>query len=101
MGGIWIRSQDKSLYYCKGFNAPDKKKYATDKNKAYAIVGYVSDEMQPILGWYETETQALQVLDDIQAFITIGTTEAHERDTGATWRRVEKYGVVYNMPESL
>ena len=99
MGGIWIRSQDKSLYYCKGFIAPDKKNYATDKNKAYAIVGYVSDEMQPILGWYETETQALQVLDEIHACIKNGTIEAHEGETG-TWHMVEKYGVVYTMPES-
>lgn len=100
MGGIWIRSQHKGLYCCKGFDAPYKKNYATDKNKAYAIVGYVSGEMQPILGWYATEERALQVLDEIQAYITSGTTEAHERDTGATWRRVEKYGVVYIMPES-
>jgi hypothetical protein len=99
MGGIWIKSQNKSLYYCKGFDAPDKKNYATDKNKAYAIVGYVSGEMQPILGWYETETRALQVLNEIQAYITSGTTEAHEGETG-TWRKVEKYGVVYIMPES-
>lgn len=66
MGGIWIRSQDKSLYYCKGFFAPDK------NDKKYAIVGYVSDEMHPILGWYETETQALQVLDEIWACIAMG-----------------------------
>ena len=85
MGGIWIRSQDKSLYYCKGFNAPDKKSYAIDKNKAYAIVGHVSDEMHPILGWYETETQALQVLDEIWACIASGT-----------WHK----GAVYIMPES-
>jgi|LSQX01.2.fsa_nt_gb hypothetical protein len=78
MGGIWIRSQDKSLYYCKGF---DKR---VDKNKAYAIVGHVSDEMHPILGWYETETQALQVLDEIWAYIASGT-----------WHK----GVVYVMPE--
>jgi len=99
MGGIWIRSQNKSLYYCKGFDAPDKKNYAIDKNKAYAIVGYVSGEMQPILGWYETETRALQVLDEIQARIASGTIEAHEGET-STWRKVEKYGVVYIMPES-
>ena len=97
MGGIWVRTQNKSLYYCKGFDAPAKKNYAIDKNKAYAIVGYVSDEMQPILGWYETETRALQVLDEIWARIASGTIEVHE--TG-TWHRVEKYGVVYTMPES-
>ena len=100
MGGIWIRSQNKSLYYCKGFDAPDKKNYAIDKNKAYAIVGYVSGEMQPILGWYATKERALQVLKEIEIYIAGGTTEAHERDTGATWRKVEKYGVVYIMPES-
>jgi len=99
MGGIWIKSQHKGLYYCKGFDVPDKKNYAIDKNKAYAIVGYVSDEMQPILGWYETETRALQVLDEIHARIASGTIEAHEGETG-TWHKVEKYGVVYIMPES-
>jgi len=85
MGGIWIRSQDKSLYYCKGFDAPNKRIVPVDKNKAYAIVGHVSDEMHPILGWYETETQALQVLDEIWAYIASGT-----------WHK----GVVYVMPES-
>ena len=99
MNGIWIKSQHKGLYYCKGFDAPDKKNYAIDKNKAYAIVGYVSDEMQPILGWYETETRALQVLDEIHERIASGTIEAHEGETG-TWHNVEKYGVVYIMPES-
>lgn len=91
MGGIWIRSQNKSLYYCKGFDAPAEKNYAIDKNKAYAIVGYVSDEMQPILGWYETETRALQVLDEIYARIANGTIEAYETGT---------LHVVYTMPES-
>ena len=99
MNGIWIRSQNKSLYYCKGFDAPDKKNYAIDKNKAYAIVGYVFGEMQPILGWYATKERALQVLSEIEAYIASGTTEAHEGETG-TWRKVEKYGVVYIMPES-
>lgn len=99
MNGIWIRSQNKSLYYCKGFDAPAKKNYAIDKNKAYAIVGYVSGEMQPILGWYATKERALQVLNEIEARIASGATEAHEGETG-TWRKVEKYGVVYIMPES-
>ena len=99
MNGIWIRSQNKSLYYCKGFDAPDKKNYAIDKNKAYAIVGYVSGEMQPILGWYATKERALQVLNEIGICIASGTIEAHEGETG-TWRKVEKYGVVYIMPES-
>lgn len=94
MGGIWIRTQNKSLYYCKGFDAPAKKNYAIDKNKAYAIVGYVSDEMHPILGWYKTETRALQVLDEIHARIASGTIEAHESDT-CTWHK----GVVYTMPQ--
>ena len=85
MDGIWVRSQDKSLYYCKGFDAPNKRIVPVDKNKAYAIVGHVSDEMHPILGWYETETQALQVLDEIWAYIASGT-----------WHK----GVVYVMPES-
>ena len=98
MNGIWIKSQHKGLYYCKGFDAPYKKKYSMDK-EAYAIVGYVSGEMQPILGWYETETRALQVLDEIHARIASGTIEAHEGETG-TWHKVEKYGVVYIMPES-
>lgn len=84
MGGIWIRSQDKSLYYCKGFDAPNKRIVPVDKNKAYAIVGHVSDELHPILGWYETETQALQVLDEIWAYIASGT-----------WHK----GAVYIMPE--
>ena len=100
MGGIWIRSQDKGLYFCKGFEAPLLKNYATDKNKVYAIAGYVSGEMQPILGWYATKERALQVLKEIEIYIAGGTTEAHERDTGATWRKVERYGVVYIMPES-
>ena len=52
-----------------------------------------------ILGWYETETRALQVLDEIHARIASGTIEAHEGEAG-TWRKVEKYGVVYIMPES-
>jgi hypothetical protein len=99
MGGIWIRSQDKGLYFCKGFDAPQLKNYATDKNKVYAIAGYVSGEMQPILGWYATKERALQVLDEIQEYIACGTTKAHEGETG-TWRKVEKYGVVYIMPES-
>ena len=98
MGGIWIKTQHKGLYYCKGFDAPYKKKYSMDKD-AYAIVGYVSGEMQPILGWYATKERALQVLSEIEAYIASGTIEAHEGETG-TWRKVEKYGVVYIMPES-
>lgn len=97
MNGIWIRSQDKGLYYCIGFDAPVKKNYAPDKSKPFVIAGYVSDEMQPLLGWYATEERAVQVLDEIQAVITNGTTEAHEPDTGS-WQKVEKYGVVYQMP---
>ena len=98
MGGIWIKTQHKGLYYCKGFDAPYKKKYSMDKD-AYAIVGYVSGEMQPILGWYATKERALQVLSEIEAYIASGTIEAHEGETG-TWHKVEKYGVVYIMPES-
>ncbi len=69
MNGIWIRSQNKGLYLCIGFDAPQLKNYALDKSKPYVIAGYVSDEMHPFLGWYSTEERALQVLDEIQAFI--------------------------------
>jgi hypothetical protein len=66
MQGIWIRSQDKGLYFCIGFDSPVKKNYAPDKSKPFVITGYVSGEMQPFLGWYATEERALQVLDKIQ-----------------------------------
>jgi hypothetical protein len=97
MNGIWIRSQDK-------------------KRLVFATNVYIDDygnftlvKADPrIIGEYPTKERALQVLDEIQAYITSGTTEVHgsgtievrERDTGATWRKVEKYGVVYIMPES-
>jgi hypothetical protein len=100
MGGIWIRSQDKGLYYCKGFDAPQAKTYATDKNKAYAIVGYVSGEMQPILGWYETETRALQVLDEIQhAICYIERTKLYDGNISCSTEN-DLNQFVYQMPES-
>lgn len=66
MNGIWIRSQSKGLYLCKGFDPPERKEHARYENKPYVITGYVSDEIQPWLGWYATEARALEVLDEIQ-----------------------------------
>ena len=89
MGGIWIRSQDKNrLIFATNV-------YISD----YGNFTLVNADSR-IIGEYPTKKRALQVLDEIEAYITSGTIEVHERDTGATWRKVEKYGVVYIMPES-
>jgi hypothetical protein len=69
MNGIWIKAQDKGLYFCKGFNPFVEKNYAPDKSKPYVIAGYVSDEMQPLIGWYASKERALQILDEIQEAI--------------------------------
>ena len=66
MSGIWIKAQSKGLYLCIGLDAPTETGYV---NKPFVITGYVSDEIQPWLGWYATDTRALQVLDEIQQFI--------------------------------
>jgi hypothetical protein len=96
--GIWIRSQDKALYNCIGINAPAYRDYAIDKNKPWVVIGVVATEYEPWLGWYSTEERALQVLDEIQEFITAGTRESHEQANGCGWVTVEKYGCVYEMP---
>jgi hypothetical protein len=69
MSGIWINTQGKGLYLCKGFDAPQLKNYALDKSKPYAIEGHVSYGMQPFLGWYATEERALEILNAIQEHI--------------------------------
>jgi hypothetical protein len=92
MGSIWVRSQDrKSLILAKRLST------ISGANGAKVIDKYV--DSYSVLGEYPTEERALQVLDEIQGYIACGTTEAHEGETG-TWRKVEKYGVVYIMPES-
>lgn len=67
--GIWIRSQDKSLYCCIGINSPVQKDYAKDKNKPWTVIGVVAAECEPFLGWYETEKRALQIVDEINRAI--------------------------------
>jgi hypothetical protein len=88
MNGIWIRSQDKKrLVFATNVYIDD-----------YGNFTLVKADSR-IIGEYPTKKRALQVLDEIQARIASGTIEAHEGETG-TWRKVEKYGVVYIMPES-
>lgn len=71
MNGLWVRTQDGGLYFCIGFDAPHKKNYQKmiDVGKPFAIVGTVTDEMQPWLGWYSTEERAKAVMDRIQYHI--------------------------------
>jgi hypothetical protein len=88
MNGIWIRSQDKKrLVFATNVYIDD-----------YGNFTLVKADSR-IIGEYPTKKRALQVLDEIHARIASGTIEAHEGETG-TWRKVEKYGVVYIMPES-
>ena len=85
MNGIWIRSQDKNrLIFATNV-------YISD----YGNFTLVKADSR-IIGEYPTKERALQVLDEIQGYITSGTTETYEGETD-TWR---KYGVVYAMPES-
>ncbi len=88
MNGIWIRSQDKKrLVFATNVYIDD-----------YGNFTLVKADSR-IIGEYPTKERALQVLDEIHARIASGTIEAHEGETG-TWHKVEKYGVVYIMPES-
>ena len=88
MNGIWIRSQDKKrLIFATNIYIDDYGSFVLIKANSH------------IIGEYATKERALQLLDEIQGYIACGTTEVHEGETG-TWRKVEKYGVVYIMPES-
>lgn len=82
-------SQDKSLLMIvKNLYVSGIGKITTDSEEGDAVY---------TLGKYSTKERAIEVLDEIQQFIISGTTEAHEGDTG-TWRKVEKYGTVFEMP---
>jgi hypothetical protein len=105
--GIWIRSQNRGsltfandIALCDTSEYVEKSKYPFDRKYKNTQLKAFDHDYTTILGEYSTKERALQVLDEIQQYIISGTTEAHERDTDATWRKVEKYGVVYIMPES-
>jgi hypothetical protein len=96
MGGIWVRSQNREeLLNVKAVTYQEEDLFG-NKNK---IIGWVASECSFVIGEYATKERALQVLDEIHARIASGTIEAHEGETG-TWHKVEKYGVVYIMPET-
>jgi hypothetical protein len=66
--GIWIKSQNKGLYRCHGFDAPARRDNAPE-NKPYGISGVVANDYTPWLGWYATEERALQVINMIENHI--------------------------------
>lgn len=96
MSGIWIRSQNKEVLLYSG-----KLQYANNDSKhlIISVENVTKDGTDAlVVGEYPTEERAIEVLDEIQSVIAKGTTEAHELDTGR-WCKVEKYGVIYQMPQ--
>ena len=103
--GIWIRSQNRrnlklvtDIALCDVEEYVEESEYPFDRKYKSTRLKAFDHDNTTLLGEYATQERALQVLDEIQQHIISGTTEAHEGDTGATWRKVEKYGTVYQMP---
>lgn len=88
--GIWIRSQDKkSLINCTDIRVVSYK----DSCK---IWDYKVDE---VLGTYETESRALEVLDEIQEKLTQNTEYTFESEIANYEKQSIKSHFVYQMPK--
>lgn len=90
--GIWVRSQNKALWHCQGFDISNR------GGKPVYIDGIVNSQYEPTLGKFSDETRAMEVLDEIQRHIIF-----HEHDIACATTG-EVYGnsytdAVFEMPE--
>jgi hypothetical protein len=69
MNGIWIRSQDKKTLAEPNLLNYEEECRDSDGNRFENAIITDASETEYLLGTYATEERALQVLDEIQAFI--------------------------------
>lgn len=87
---LWIRSQDKScLVNIKAVIILNKE-----------IRGYYNENPNWLLGKYDNEERALEILDEIQNFITRTDEISYVQNSlGIEIQGTTEKGIVYNMPQ--
>ena len=92
--GIWIRSQSKRILV---------KAECVEVSREYIYASTItynseSGSAQYDVGKYESEEEAMAVMDKIQEFIKTGTRGSMQRESGSGWNGIEKYGEIFQMP---
>ena len=88
---LWIRSQ-------KGLILKKINELMVE-HKAGENIYFITDGRSCVLGEYETNERALEVLDEIQKYLEkMGTTELLTDKIGIL-NGTKHYGIVYEMPE--
>lgn len=90
--GIWIRSQKKTNLVCADMLHVTVKRNASATIRAKAS----NDDVFAMLGSYESEAGAIQVLDMIQEYIAKGRGQMEDYGNGKTIVS----DVVFQMPEA-
>ena len=81
---LWIRSQDKEkLLKISGIQYQNCKLVENETVEANILIGFYSSYENEILGEYKTKERALEVLDEIQAYLMSDSPKSN----------------VYHMPE--
>ena len=92
---LWVRSQDKRrLVKVNSINILDN---------GLTFHGYINDKDHFWLGTYKTKERALEILDDIQKFISIDVNENginyENADLILKGKIVENLSKIYTMPK--